>query len=482
MKKLLSVLFFAFMGLGIAGCGAREEQTERKPFDWEKKVGARTAPDGGLIYYAGDYGAVGDGIRLNTEAIQEAIDQCAKTGGGTVKFTPGIYLTGAIYLKSGVDLHLDKGVVLKASENLSDFPEIETRVAGIEMAWPSAVVNAIDQEKISVTGTGTIDGSGKVWWDKYHRTRRQYERQGLRWIVDYDVQRVRGILIQNCRNAILSDFVLYQTGFWGIHILYSQYVTVDGVVINNNIGGHGPSTDGIDIDSSSDILVQNCDINCNDDNFCLKAGRDADGLRVNRPTERVVIRNCIARQGGGLLTFGSETSGGIRDVVAYGLKGLGTRNGLRFKSAYTRGGTVENIYLYDIQMVNMHVPIQVDLNWNPSYSYSRLPEGYDPERIPEHWRTMLEEVPEEQGMPTFRNVFFEEITATDCHTAISVNGTEKSPVEGFHLKNVKIEADEPGHIRWAKNWTLDQVSIRARSSGEPIEIENSNGLETLNQQ
>jgi polygalacturonase len=131
----------------------------------------------------------------------------------------------------------------------------------------------------------------------------------------------------------IKDLTFKRAGFWTIHLLYSQYCSIDGAVIRNNIDGHGPSTDGIDIDSSSRILVENCDIDCNDDNFCLKAGQRCRRLRINRPTEYVVIRNCISRAGGGLLTCGSETSGGIRYVLAHNLKAQGTTVGIRFKSA-----------------------------------------------------------------------------------------------------------------------------------------------------
>lgn len=156
---------------------------------------------------------------------------------------------------------------------------------------------------------------------------------------------------------------------------------MDGVTINNNVGGHGPSTDGIDIDSSTNILVENCEVDCNDDNICIKAGRDADGLRVNRPTENVVIRNCTARKGAGLVTCGSETSGSIRNVLAYDLKAYGTGAALRLKSSMNRGGTVENIYMTRVKADSVKYVLAVGLNWNPKYSYSALPEEYKGKRF-----------------------------------------------------------------------------------------------------
>src|SRR5690606_33455882 len=133
---------------------------------------------------------------------------------------------------------------------------------------------------------------------------------------------------------------------------------------------------------------EDCDIDCNDDNFCLKAGRDWDGLRVNKPTEYVVIKNCIARRGAGLVTLGSETSGGIRHVFAAGLKARHTDNGLRIKSATTRGGTIEDIYFENSEMDSINNVFQFNLNWYPAYSYSTLPPGYSYDNIPAHWKAM----------------------------------------------------------------------------------------------
>jgi len=474
MKKTPLIAALGALILLFFGCN-QEKKVSDRPFDWESGVGAQLSPNAPEDFWVGDYGATGDGVFLNTEAIQKAIDDCSAQGGGTVRFLPGIYLTGSVYVKSHVNLHIGEGVLLRASQDIADYPRIDTRVAGVEMVWPSAIINVIGQENVAVTGKGIIEGRGKPFWDLYWATRKEYEERGLRWIVDYDVERPRGVLVQDCKHVTLTDFTLFQAGFWSVHILYSQHVTADGLIIVNNIEGHGPSTDGIDIDSSSDILVQNCDISCNDDNFCLKSGRDYDGLRVNRPTERVVIRDCIARTGGGLITCGSETSGGIRDIVAYNLKAYGTQAGLRFKSAFTRGGTVERIYFSEIEMVGVQNPLVVELNWNPSYSYSRLPEGYDAEKLPHHWKMMLAEVDPEKGMPVFRDIRFTNITATGARTAIKVGGVEKSPARSFHLTNVNIDAKNPGTVQYALDWTIDNVTIRGED-GAPVDIKNSPGL------
>lgn len=447
-----------------AGLAAQPREEAMPMQEWTRQVGAQTRPDKTETFNVTDYGAVADGRTLNTGAIQAAIDACAAKGGGVVTFGPGAYLTGSIFVKTGVTLRIDKGVEILGSQGLADYPDIDTRVAGIEMRWPAALINVCDQDNAAIVGEGLINARGKLFWDRYWTMRRaEYEPKGLRWIVDYDCKRPRTLLVSNSSNVTVQGITLQQAGFWTVHILYSRHVTIDGVVIRNNVDGHGPSTDGIDIDSSSFVLVENCDIDCNDDNFCLKAGRDADGLRVNRPTEYVVIRHCVSRAGGGLITCGSETSGGIRHVLAHHLTAKGTGVGLRFKSAQTRGGTVEDIHLEDIEMDGVGTVLEVSVNWNPSYSYSTLPEGYTYETLPPHWKTMLQTVePPQRGIPEIKDVHVSRIRASGARRAVSASGMRISILKDFHLNDVRIEADTAGQIMFAKGWRFNNVSIQTQ--------------------
>ena len=447
-----------------AGLAAQPREEAMPMQEWTRQVGARTRPDKTETFNVTDHGAVADGRTLNTRAIQAAIDACAAKGGGVVTFGPGAYLTGSIFVKAGVTLRIDKGVEILGSQDLADYPDIDTRVAGIEMHWPAALVNVCDQDNAAIVGEGLINARGKPFWGKYWTMRREeYEPKGLRWIVDYDCKRPRTLLVSNSSNVTVQGITLQQAGFWTVHILYSTHVTIDGVVIRNNVDGHGPSTDGIDIDSSSFVLVEDCDIDCNDDNFCLKAGRDADGLRVNRPTEYVVIRHCVSRAGGGLITCGSETSGGIRHVLAHHLTAKGTGVGLRFKSAQTRGGTVEDIHLEDIVMDGVGTVLEVSVNWNPSYSYSTLPEGYTYETLPPHWKTMLQKVePPQRGIPEIKDVHVWRIRASGARRAISASGMRISILKDFHLNDVRIEADTAGQVMFAKGWRFNNVSIQTK--------------------
>lgn len=433
--------------------------------DWAKKVGANEVPKSRTTIKVNTFGAHADGQTNSTKGIQAAIDACAKKGGGIVTFEPGSYVTGSIFLKTGVELRIDKEVILLGSQNFDDYPEINTRIAGIEMKWPAALINVIGQKRVAITGNGIVNARGKFCWEKYWVMRKSYDSKGLRWIVDYDAKRVRTFLVQESSNVTLKGLNLKNAGFWTVQLLYSTKITVDGLTIRNNEDGHGPSTDGIDIDSSSWILVQNCDIDCNDDDFCLKSGRDWDGLRVNRPTEYVVIRKCIARKGGGLLTLGSETSGGIRHVLATDLLAKGTGNGFHIKSATTRGGIVEDIHFQKVQMDSVGNAFKFTMNWNPAYSYSSLPKGFSVDSIPTHWKTMLHKVdPPSAGIPHFKNIYVNDINVDFAKCAISAEGLQESFLENFNFTNTKVNANISGSISFGKSWKLNNVKIVAKDN------------------
>ncbi len=436
---------------------AMQSQAQGPKMDWVSKVGAKQFPSATKIFKVN---AVSDTSKVITKAIQSAIDECAKSGGGIVVFAPGMYVTGSLFVKTGVQLKIDKGVLLLGSQSFDDYPEIDTRIAGIEMKWPAALINVIDAKNAAVTGDGVVNARGKFCWDKYWAMRKEYDPKGLRWIIDYDAKRVRTLLVQNSSDITLKGVTFKNAGFWTVQLLYSDHITVDGIIVRNNEDGHGPSTDGVDVDSSTWVLIQNCDIDCNDDNFCLKAGRDWDGLRVNRPTEYVVIRKCVARRGGGLVTLGSETSGGIRHVLATDLYAKHTDNGLRIKSAFTRGGVVEDIHFTNSVMDSVNNVFNFTLNWNPAYSYSALPKGYVYDSVPAHWKAMLNKVtPPEKGIPHARNIYVENVNATNGQNAFGGTGYELSLLENFVFTNCTITARSIGTLEFTKGWKFNNVTI-----------------------
>ena len=471
--KFAALLFFCGApcgGGGVAEASARGRAEAVPPGlpAWVRTVGARRKPARKKVFSANVYGAVGDGEANSTRAIQRAIDACAKAGGGVVSFRPGSYVTGALFIKSGVDFAVGEGVTLLGSQEDSDYPSVFTRVAGIEMKWPAALINVNDQRNVRLSGGGTIDGRGKKWWDRYWDLRRNdYEPRGLRWAADYDAERVRLMVVWKSSDVTVENLSLKRSGFWTVQVVYSDHVTVDGVRISDN---GGPSTDGVDIDSSSHVLVQHCDIDNNDDDICLKAGRDYDGLRVGRPTEYVVVRDNLTRRGGGVLSFGSETSGGIRHVVAYRNRGVGTSEGLRFKSAKTRGGYVSDVLVRDLKMENVPLPFTFTLNWNPSYSYASIPKEI--KNPPPHWVVMNTPVlPVERGYCEFRDIRIENVEVTGARRVFSASGLPERPIVGVTFVNVTAEGEEAGFIEHARDWRMRGVRIRT-PKGEPVRVTN----------
>jgi hypothetical protein len=429
---------------------------------------------------AAKFSAVGDGTTMNTAAIQKAID-CAAKHHGSVTFPAGVYLTGSLFLKSGVTLDVSEGVTLLGSDKIADYPELPTRIAGIEMTWPAALINTRDQHDVTVTGKGTIDGQGAVFWKSYWDLRAAYEPKGLRWASDYDAKRPRLILFQNSSKIHFGGGItLKRSGFWTLQILYSHDVVVDGVIIRSSEGGRGPSTDGIDIDSSRLVDVSHADIDANDDALCLKSGRDSDGLRVNRPTEDIKIHDSIIRKGAAAITIGSETSGGFHNIEVWNLTALaGVPNGVLFKSAHTRGGHASNINIHDLTLTGVATPIAMTMNWNPSFSYATLPAGSDPKTVPSYWITLTTPVvPAENGLPHFSDVHIWNIKATGARRAFQVEAYPDAPLTNFKFDHIDIQAATAGTIANVKDWIFSDTTITTtdNSAVKVTASENVTGL------
>ena len=372
---------------------------------------------------------------------------------------------------------MDQGVEIRGVPDLSAYPMLPTRVAGIEMEWPSALINVYEQSGVQISGAGVIDGDGKIWWDSYWTKRAAYDPRGLRWAADYVCRRPRLMQIYKSSNVSIRGLTLKRSGFWTLHICYSTHVTADGLTIRNNIGGRGPSTDGIDVDSSSAVEIGNSDIDGNDDAVVLKAGRDADGLRVNRPTEDVTIHDITVRGGAAGITFGSETSGGIRRVNASRIHVLApVPIGILFKSARTRGGTISDITIHDIDVRGVKTIFSVEFNWNPNYSYARIPA--DVANPPAYWRVLAEPVLRERGTPHLRDIRISDLRARQSQQAFAVASYVNLPIENVTFTNIDIEAGRGGSIRNASNWKFENARIRT-ADGSGIVVEESRDVTGL---
>lgn len=424
-------------------------------------------------FLVNDYGARADGRTLDTRAIQAAIDAAAKVG-GVVAFRPGAYRTGSIFVKSGVTLLIDKGVRILGSTDLADYPEMFTRAADIEMRWPSALINVYEQNNVRIVGDGVIDGDGKTFWDSYWALRRQYEPRGIRWAADFDCRRPRLIQIFRSSDVELSGPRLHRSGFWTVHICYSDRVHVADILISNNEGGRGPSTDGIDVDSSSNVLIERADISCNDDALCLKAGRGVDGFRVGRPSRDVTIRDCVVRDSLGGISFGSGTTGGFHGIRFDNIDiHYPTPVGILFKSAPGRGGVISDISISRVRMHNVPTALRILPNWYPAYSSVTIPPGISP--VPEHWRLLAAPVPREKGMVKITDVHLNSIRAIGARTGFEVEGFAEVPLDRFTFDDVYLDVQTAGFIRNARDWCFRGSRIDAVDGKQP-ELGGTSGI------
>jgi polygalacturonase len=368
-----------------------------------------------------DFGALPDGKTLNTAAIQKAIDACSAAGGGTVVIPHtdhgGVFMSGAIFLKKGTNLRIEKDAVLKAWLDPAQYPIVDTRFEGTERPFMCGFLNASNLDGITVCGEGTIDGSGDQWLNVITKGTRagRAGRAGSvpaivtpaapipaviaptppvqllftsprtvltptpdnppsLQIVTAGGNRPRLAVFTNCTNTAIKDLHLQNQAVWCLHILYCTDFLADNLTILDPTHTV-PSSDGIDIDSSRRVRINKTTISVNDDCISIKSGKDADGRRVNRACEDILIVNSHMAEGQGGVAMGSEVSGTVRNVeVRDTVVDSGNWAPIRFKSQDTRGGTVENIVYRNLKIANVRQVVDFNLNWSAtSRSGPRMP-------------------------------------------------------------------------------------------------------------
>jgi exo-poly-alpha-galacturonosidase len=395
-SPLLPLLTLVLLGLAACSSGPTKPAAATRP--------VAPAP---RLFLVTDHGAVGDGTTVGTKAIQGAIEACAAAGGGTVVVPSGVFLSGALYFKPGVNLEVKQGGVLKSTNVMADFPPLYTSWEGVERYWTSAFLNFVGIDGVQVTGEGTIDGSGLGWGSARRpggpgvgRPRPTAAAPAaptppLPQIADVyrsplpttaavafapdpahlppinasgiplpggggRVSPPRAVVFQNCTHVRLSGLHLVNPGRWGFVFIYCEHVVAENLTVRTE--SYIPSSDGIDVCSSRDVRIAGCDIACNDDNISIKSGKDADGMRVNRPSENITISDCTFGTGGGV-AMGSEITGSIRHVLVERCTFTGSGTAARIKSQPSRGGVVEDIVFRDIQLRNVSRAFDFDLEW-----------------------------------------------------------------------------------------------------------------------
>jgi hypothetical protein len=455
MKNIL--LWVSGIVAGIVLCGS-----ERL---WSEQMGG-----GAGGYDVRAYGGVGDGKTSCTEAIRHAIDAASANGGGTVYFPAGTFLTGPIHLKSHITLYLEAGCMLQFSTNFDDYlPMVPSRWEGIEVTNFSPLIYAQNAEDIAIRGRGTLNGQGKVWWDKLRQAGRgagaggrdkwqgEFARLNPHPLVSPNYHTLeRGYLrppfIQpyNCTNVLIEGVTIINSPFWTVTPLYCENVTVHAVVIRNP---ESPNTDGINPDSCHNVHISDCQISVGDDCITIKSGRDADGRRVGRPAEDYTIDNCTMASGHGGVTIGSEMSGGVKNITIANCVFDGTDRGIRIKSARGRGGVIEDVRVSNIVMRNIK---------NEAVVITTFYEKSEPEPVSE--RT-----------PIFRNIHISGISG-DAKSVGDLTGLAEMPLEDISFSDIRLNATTGLNILDAKNISLHNVILNV-ARGPAIMADRVAGLE-----
>lgn len=349
-------------------------------------------------------------VERTTRALQDAIDRAADAGGGRVSVTPGVHETGALRLRSRVELHLEAGAVLRFVADPALYPPVAARWEGAATTIHSPCIYATDAVDIAITGRGEIDGGGAWWWAAFRAGTLEHPRPTL-------------IGLHRCSRVEIAGVTLRDSPAWTVHPLLSDDVRITGIRIINP--PDSPNTDGIDPESCRNVRISDCHIDVGDDCIAIKAGSEGSPDRV--PCENIAITNCTMIHGHGGVVIGSEMSGGVRGVVISNCVFQGTDRGIRIKSRRGRGGTVADIRVSNIVMDRVMCPLVI----NPFYFCG--PDGKLPivsDRTPQ---------PVDGGTPRFRGIHLSHITATNVQScAAFISGLPEAPLDDVSLDHVSI--------------------------------------------
>ncbi len=363
-----------------------------------------------------DCGAVADGKTSCTKAIAAAVEKCVELGGGTVFVPAGTYLTGPIFLKSNIELNLEAGATLLFSNDMSEYPVVESRWEGIKRECFASLINAYNAENVSITGRGKLDGQGQFWWNLFKDKAKYYE--------EYTYPRPKMIAPYECKNVLIKGVTLVNSPSWTVNPILSDNITIDNVTIKNPYDS--PNTDGIDPDSCTNIHISNCHIDVGDDCIAIKAGTEDTEERI--PCKNITITNCTMVHGHGGVVLGSEMSGSIVNVTISNCVFENTDRGIRLKSRRFRGGVVEDIRVDNVVMENVLCPFIANLY------YMWGPRGMDPETCDKN------PAPVTKDTPAFRRLHFANMTCKRVNAAAGFfYGLAEMYVEDCTFENVYIE-------------------------------------------
>lgn len=440
-----------------------------------------------------DFGAVNDGITLNTEAFRAAMEHLKENGGGHLNVGPGIWKTGPVRLESNTDLHLEEGAIIIFSHDRDLYPVIDTNFEGLDTRRCLSPLSALGAHDISITGKGIIDGGGWEWrelkrqnasprlWKRRVSTGGVTDEKG--WYPDEGYLKARQtagglnepdwnlvneeeiksflrpvmVSLRECTDVLLEGCTFRNSPCWNLHPLYCRNVIIKDIhVLNPSYSTNG---DGIDIDACENVILSGTTFDVGDDAICIKSGKDEDGRRHAKACRNLIIDGCTVYSGHGGFVIGSEMSGGVNNIKVSNCRFLGTETGLRFKSKRGRGGVVEDIWMESVYMDDI---IGEAVTFNLYYAAkSSLEKGP---------AVKADLKPVDETTPVFRNMHFRDIRCSSAQKAIYVNGLPEMPVTGLEFRDCIFSAREGIEINHSGDITLDNVTVHGAG---PMQTEDS---------
>jgi polygalacturonase len=460
--------FVAGAGAALSVAAARVSRARIPPDEaWARAAdiaGRVKAPTfAGRVFDITMFGAQADGTTLNTAAIARAIAECTRAGGGRVRVPAGTFLTGAVHLKSNVELHLSEGATLKFDTNPSSYPIVFTRWEGMELMNYSPLIYAFQERNIAITGKGTLDGQGSAehWWpwkgpwggttaygwkegmaDQRPARRKLFDMAEAGIAVKDRVfgqgSMLRPPFIQPylCENVLIADVRVRNSPFWNIHPVLCKNVTLRGV----DIFGHGPNNDGVDPESVDHMLIEDCSFDTGDDCIAVNSGRNADGRRLATPSQNILIRNCRMKEGHGGVVVGSQISGGARWVFAENCRmdSPDLWYAIRFKNNALRGGLLEHFYYRDLEVGRVgRAAITCDFNY--------------------------EEGANGPFIPRLENVVVERLRVRNAVRVLDSQGLPQAPVNDITIRDCEFGGvTQPSIIKYTREVRLEKVRVNQR--------------------
>ena len=447
-----------------------------------------SAGSGRQLFNIADYGAKKDGSALATQAFQQAIAAAKAAGGGVIYVPPGKYISGPVELFSNMTLDIDAGA--KIEFPVAPLPFTKGRYLGIETLAPMPLIGGHDIENVTLTGRGTITtGDFEAWRKAYKDSYEAYLKlhkgvvstggdetfsaNGPQWdhllksleakapVSEEEYRQAAAevrpsvVCFMNAKNVLVENVRIIGAPAFVVQLLYVKNATVRNVMLE---AFPGPHANGIVVDSSRFVRISDSYIDVGDDGIVLKSGKDADGLRVNLPTEHVTITNCTVHHAHGAVVLGSETAGSIRNVVASNITAVDTENGIRIKSRRGRGGTVEDVRFDNWSMEKMGVGIVVT-------SYYIM-----------GGETSTKEEPVSERTPVFRNIAVSNVSINGAKKLVDIDGLPEMPIRVLRLTDVIGTGTVGLTARYTDGLELHHVQLNA-GTGPAFSIENAVNLE-----